>query len=88
MFNGPPIGFCFGSTFDPGRFCFDYTSDINNLMCSIDGCDIFVDYVDSGQLFVDSYFILKTFLNSLTLMLMYVVSMCSVNFLILTFLWA
>ncbi len=32
MFNGPPIGFCFGST-----------SDVNNLMCSIDGCDIFVD---------------------------------------------
>jgi hypothetical protein len=55
-------------------------------MCSIDGCDIFVDYVGSGQLFVDSSFILKTFLNSLTLMLMYVVSMCLVNFLILAFL--
>jgi hypothetical protein len=26
-------------------------------MCSIDGCDIFVDYVGSGQFFVDSSFV-------------------------------
>jgi len=76
MSNGPPIGFCFGSTFDPSRFCFDFTFDVNNLMCSIDGCDIFVDYVGSGQLFIDFSFVLKTFLNSLTWMLMYVVLMC------------
>jgi len=40
MSNGPPIGFCFGSTSDLNRFCFDSTFDVNNLMCSIDGCDI------------------------------------------------
>jgi hypothetical protein len=57
MFNGPPIGFCFGSTSYPIWFYFDSTSDVNNLMCSIDGCDIFVDYVGSGQLFVDSSFV-------------------------------
>ncbi len=43
MSSGPLVGFCFGST-----------SNASNLVWSIDGCDIFVDCVGSGQLFVDS----------------------------------
>jgi hypothetical protein len=35
-------------------FCFGYASNASNLVWSIDDCDIFVDCVGSGQLFVDS----------------------------------
>jgi hypothetical protein len=40
------------------------TSKASNLVWSTDGYEIFVDYVGSGQLFVDFYF-LKTFVNFL-----------------------
>ncbi len=46
-------------TCDRTRFCFDSTSAVNNLICSIDDCDIFVDYVGSGQLFVNFSFVSK-----------------------------
>jgi hypothetical protein len=48
MSNGPPIGFCSNST-----------SKANNLVWSTNGCDIFVDYVGSGQLFVDSFYVFE-----------------------------
>jgi hypothetical protein len=48
MSSGFPIGFFFGFTFDA-----------NNLIWSTYSCDIFVDYVGSGQLFVDFYSISK-----------------------------
>jgi hypothetical protein len=57
MFNGPSIQFCFGFTCDHTKFCLDSTSNVNNLICSIDCCDIFVDSVGSGQLFVNSSFV-------------------------------
>jgi hypothetical protein len=52
MFSGPPIGFCSSST-----------SKASNLVWSTNGCDIFVDYVGNGQLFVDSSYFLKMFVN-------------------------
>jgi hypothetical protein len=42
MFSDPLVG-----------FCSSFTSNASNLVWSIDGCDIFVDCVGSGQLFVD-----------------------------------
>jgi hypothetical protein len=42
MSSGPLVGFCSSST-----------SDASNLVWSTNGCDIFVDCVGSGQLFVD-----------------------------------
>jgi len=35
------------------EFCFGSASNASNLVWSIDGCDIYVDCVGSGQLFVD-----------------------------------
>jgi len=52
MFSGPPIG-----------FCFSYTSKASNLVWSTNGHDIFVDYVGTGELFVDSSYFLKMFVN-------------------------
>ncbi len=47
------LGFFSGPTSNPIRFCFGFTSDANNLVWSTYGCDIFVNYVSNGQLFVD-----------------------------------
>jgi hypothetical protein len=46
MFNGPLVSLPFFFTFD-----------VNNLMWSINGSDIFVDYHCSDELFIDSCFI-------------------------------
>jgi hypothetical protein len=40
-------------------FCLGFTSDANNFMWSINGCDIFIDFVNSGQLFVDFSYVFK-----------------------------
>ncbi len=57
MFSGLPIGFCSSST-----------SKASNLVWSTNGCDIFVDYIGNGQLFVDSSYFLKMFVNFLSWM--------------------
>ncbi len=77
MSSGPLVG-----------FCFDSTSYASNLVWLTDGCEIFVDCVGSGRLFVDSSSVLKMSLNSLSWMLLYIIPMCLVNFLIFMFLWA
>jgi hypothetical protein len=59
MSNGPPIGFCSSFAFDSTRFCFGFTSNASNIVQSTNGCDMFVDYVGSGQLFIDSSFVSK-----------------------------
>jgi hypothetical protein len=59
MFNGPPIGFCYSSTFDYVPFCSRFMSNASNLVQSTNGCDMFVDCVGSGQLFIDSSFVSK-----------------------------
>ncbi len=74
MFSGPPIAFGSSST-----------SKASNLVWSTNGCDIFVDYVGNGQLFVDSSYFLKMFVLFLSWMFLYVVLMCMINFFMLTF---
>jgi hypothetical protein len=53
------LGFFSSSTSDPIGFCFGSTSYASNLVWSTYGCDIFVNYVGSGQLFIDYSFIFK-----------------------------
>ncbi len=53
------LGFFSSSTSDHVGFCSGSTSNASNLVWSTYGCDIFVNYVGSGQLFVDSSSIFK-----------------------------
>jgi hypothetical protein len=48
MYNGPPISFPYVSI-----------ADVYNLVWSIDGFDIFVDYHSSDKLFINFYFVTK-----------------------------
>jgi hypothetical protein len=48
MYNGPPINFPYGSIVD-----------VYNLVWSIDGSDIFVDYHCSDKLFINSCYVTK-----------------------------
>jgi hypothetical protein len=64
MSNGSHVGFCFGFIYDLDEFYFGFTFNANNLVWSINGCDIFIDFVGSGQLFVDfSYVFTNVFLK-------------------------
>jgi hypothetical protein len=69
------VEFCSSFTSDFIGFCSNSTFDANNLVWSTYGCDICVDYVGSGQLFIHFSFISKNVCEFLELD----VFICSLN---------